>query len=284
MLERIALTVSRVTTLRQDQILSHATGFFFKRDEILYLVTNRHVLCDEPTGHTPDHVTLELHDDPQNLATTILHTLPLYDGKNPLWREMSDASGPVDVVVLPINQVDWPQSSLIFPFEPEDVVLDFDSFSMGDSLSIIGFPLGFHDTLHHLPVSRQAALASAFGLRFQGGGYFLTDARMHRGASGSPVVAKTHVKTRDPGFSWVLLGVHASRFDVTRDLTADESLGLNAAWYADVLITLTDPAKEAVPASDVAAEVAPTAFDNSPPSVESTEPNASPVKVPVECG
>jgi len=46
---------------------------------------------------------------------------------------------------------------------------------------IVGFPLGFHDTLHHLPVVRQAALASSFGLRFPGNGYFLTDARTHRG-------------------------------------------------------------------------------------------------------
>jgi hypothetical protein len=43
--------------------------------------------------------------------------------------------------------------------------------------------------LHHLPVARQAVIASAFGSRFQGQGYFLTDARMHRGTSGAPVVA-----------------------------------------------------------------------------------------------
>lgn len=39
------------------------------------------------------------------------------------------------------------------------------------------------DTLHHMPVARRAALASSFGLRFQGEGYFLTDARSHRGTS-----------------------------------------------------------------------------------------------------
>ena len=33
---------------------------------------------------------------------------------------------------------------------------------------IVGFPLGFHDWLHHLPVVRQATIASAFGVRFQG--------------------------------------------------------------------------------------------------------------------
>jgi hypothetical protein len=39
---------------------------------------------------------------------------------------------------------------------------------------------------------------------------------------------------------WMLLGVHSARLDVgTRDLVLDEALGLNCAWYADILLTLT---------------------------------------------
>jgi hypothetical protein len=38
-----------------------------------------------------------------------------------------------------------------------------------------------------------------------------------------------------------LLGVHSSRLDVgTRDLDLDEALGLNCAWYADILLKLTE--------------------------------------------
>ena len=39
---------------------------------------------------------------------------------------------------------------------------------------------------------------------------------------------------------WILLGVHAGRMDVDRDVEQDERLNLNFAWYADVLVTLTD--------------------------------------------
>jgi hypothetical protein len=44
--------------------------------------------------------------------------------------------------------------------------------------------------------------------------------------------------------------VHSSRIDMAnRDLVQDESLGLNSAWYADMLMTLTRPAPAApVPA------------------------------------
>jgi hypothetical protein len=47
---------------------------------------------------------------------------------------------------------------------------------------------------------------------------------------------------RDMGdLPWRLLGVHSARLDVgTRDLELDEALGLNCAWYADILMTLTE--------------------------------------------
>ncbi|MFN3496459.1 MAG: serine protease, partial [Hydrogenophaga sp.] len=47
---------------------------------------------------------------------------------------------------------------------------------------------------------------------------------------------------------WKLLGVHSSRMDMgDRDLVLDESLGLNCAWYADILMTLTGPAASNTP-------------------------------------
>ena len=39
----------------------------------------------------------------------------------------------------------------------------------------------------------------------------------------------------------MLLGVHATRMDVSnRDINEDERLNLNCAWYANVLLTLTE--------------------------------------------
>jgi hypothetical protein len=44
----------------------------------------------------------------------------------------------------------------------------------------------------------------------------------------------------------MLLGVHAGRMDVAnRDIEQDERLDLNYAWYADVLLTLTQDAAPA---------------------------------------
>ena len=39
---------------------------------------------------------------------------------------------------------------------------------------------------------------------------------------------------------WRLLGIHSVRLDVGgRVVSEDEALGLNCAWYADILLTLT---------------------------------------------
>src|SRR5437588_185776 len=82
-------------------------------------------------------------------------------------------------------------------------------------------------------VVRQALIASSFGVRFQGLGFFLTDARTHRGTSGAPVVM--HSSSTGAQLPWKLLGVHSARMDMaSRDLQLDETLGLNCAWYADI--------------------------------------------------
>ena len=42
------------------------------------------------------------------------------------------------------------------------------------------------------------------------------------------------------GLPGKLLGVHSARLDIgNRDIQLDEALGLNCAWYANVLMTLT---------------------------------------------
>jgi hypothetical protein len=148
--------------------------------------------------------------------------------------------------MIEIDRAALPASSLIYAFNPEHLQGLDEPIQVGSSVLIVGFPLGFHDTLHHLPVVRQAVIASAFGLRFQGQGYFLTDARTHRGTSGAPVVMRSDSVAQDPNgepsLPWKLLGVHSARLDMAdRDLVKDESLGLNCAWYADMLMTLSKP-------------------------------------------
>jgi hypothetical protein len=231
--------VTRVLTFAGAQGLTAASGFFFERDGRLYLVTSLHVLFDAPSGHAPDRIEIQFHVDPHDLTQVATLSILLYRFGQAVWHQARDSGGTVDVATLALDQGALPRGCVVRAFGPQHLAFGFDLFGVGDPLAIPGFPLGFFDTVHHLPVVRQASIASAYGTRFQGLGFFLTDARMHRGSSGSPVLAR--VAADGVGRPrWCLLGVHSSRMDMaTRDAAQDESLGLNCAWYADVLMTLT---------------------------------------------
>jgi S1-C subfamily serine protease len=243
MIEPLLLTAASVLTFQQRRPLTNASGFFFERDGRLFLVTSRHVLRDDPSDHFPDRIEIELHTDVHDLTRSVGFSMPLYSEGNSVWRQGVDSGGEIDVAVLEIEREALPANVVYRAFTPEHLWAGYDAAEVGSSLLVVGFPLGFHDTLHHLPVVRQAVVASAFGVRFKGHGYFLTDARTHRGTSGAPVVMRVAGRDAEQApLPWLLLGVHSARLDVgSRDLVADEVLGLNCAWYADILLALTEP-------------------------------------------
>ncbi len=241
MIDAILLTTVNILTFAGEQRLTGASGFFFERGERLFLVTSRHVLIDEPSEHFPDRIQIELHTDAENLAESTGFSMLLYRQRKSVWREGLDGAGDIDVAVLEIERDKLPAGTVFRAFGPQHLPGRRETVEVGSALAVVGFPLGFHDTLHHMPVVRHAVIASSYGLRFGGEGYFLTDGRTHRGTSGAPVVMRVRApRAARRELPWLLLGVHSARFDVgTRDLELDEALGLNCAWYADILMTLT---------------------------------------------
>lgn len=238
MIEPLLLTTTRVSTFDGERVLTSATGFFFEREGRLFLVTSRHVVFDEPTRHFPSRLEIELHTHTCDLTRTVGLSVLLYKEGKSVWRQGKDDGGEIDVAVVELDRAALAADVEIEAFTPGHLQATLDEVEVGSSLLIVGFPLGFHDTLHHLPVVRHAVIASSFGIRFQGQGFFLTDARTHRGSSGAPVVMRNATAGKLP---WKLLGVHSSRMDMgSRDQKLDESLGLNSAWYADILLTLTE--------------------------------------------
>lgn len=239
--DALLLTTTRVATFAGERALTSASGFFYRRGERLFLVSNRHVFVDAENQHFPDRVEVGVHTDPQDLTQHAVVSLPLYRDGLGRWREATDSGGTVDIAVMEIPAGSLPANATLQAFEAAHLEARGERVVIGDALTIAGFPLGFHDTVHHLAVARSATMASAYGIRFQQQGCFLTDARTHRGSSGSPVVRRrTNDGSTGSAPSWQLLGVHSTRMDMrTRDRTQDESLGLNCAWYADVLVALT---------------------------------------------
>ena len=100
---------------------------------------------------------------------------------------------------------------------------------------------------------RHAVNASPFGLRFQGKGYFLTDARTHRGTSGAPVVMRSRSGALAQGeLPWTLLGIHSGSLDMRdRQDNLDEWHAAVASLRADLpealLVTVLLPYDEQLP-------------------------------------
>ncbi len=160
MIESILLTAARVCTFERQRALTNASAFFFERGRRLFLVTSRHVMFDKQSKHFPDRIEVELHIDPENMAKSTGFSIPLYRNGKSIWRQGKDASGEIDVAVIEIERKALPQTAVYHAFTPKHLAGRFDQVEVGTSLLIVGFPLGFHDTLHHMPVVRQAASAS----------------------------------------------------------------------------------------------------------------------------
>ena len=235
--DALLLATARVTTYAGTSVLTNAGGFFFRRGHQLFLVSSRHVFADAASCHRPDRLEVGVHTDPLDLARCTVVALSLYRRDVRQWREADDTQ--VDIAALEIPADSLPAGAEVQAFDDTHLETRGERIATGDALTITGFAPGAHDTVHHLPVARSASLASAYGVRFQGRGCFLTDARTHCGSSGSPVLRR-RLDDGARGASWQLIGVHSTRMDLCAHEPGDEpSPGLNGAWYADVLPALT---------------------------------------------
>jgi hypothetical protein len=238
-LDQIWLMVAPIEMWSGPSKLGSATGFFFENDGKLYLVTNRHVVRqDDPARGEhifPDKLTLLLHTNPQDHTQNTNFDVPLYRDKKSLWREKPG----IDLAAIELPVTDMHRFKFISMDQkflpPDDVLL-----GAGDEVLIVGYPFGFSDTLHNYPVVRTGMVASAYPLPFGGQSFFLVDARLHPGTSGSPVLTaptgmlKTETATRIADFHLYFLGVNSGE-----EVFPGGSSGLNAIWYSSEVQALT---------------------------------------------
>lgn len=236
-LDNMFLRVAKIQTFARGQALTNATGFFFLHDEFLYLVTAGHVVSSPGAGQPPDQLQVSLHSEAAALQHRSEVSIPLYVNGVPQWRQHPRFGDNADVAVVSINDPHVLRTHFVSTFCGDDIPGRDESIPLGQDVLILGFPLGFHDTFHNLPIVRSATIASSFAHPFKGQPYFLTDARLHRGMSGSPVVVRSPTRSDDVGSCrWRLVGIHSSALDVSdRDPVQDERLALNTAWYASLI-------------------------------------------------
>jgi S1-C subfamily serine protease len=226
----------------QSQIAT-ATGFFYGTADRsqLFLITNRHVVIQEPQpGQSeprlyPDHLVLRLHTNDKDLKQSEDLSVPLYANKQKLWREIDPS---IDVVAIDVKSIVTAPKYDIGLFARENLLPSDIAVSIGDALVIIGYPLGLSDTLFNLPIAREGTVASTFPVPFLGKRFFLVDAKLHPGTSGSPVITRPSqffLKGGVPKFATkdgvtYLVGINSGSLG---------DLNLNSVWFADIILELT---------------------------------------------
>jgi len=211
--------------------LGIGSGFFFRPVfERVFLITNRHMVVDEDTRFFPDCLFLRLHTDAFDLTKSAELRVPVYsekDNKTPAWRELDKE---IDVVSLEIP-AEALKRFVIHAFRPDDLISPDIIVGVGDPLLVIGYPRGFSDEIHTLPIFRQASVASVYPVPFEGKPFFLIDSELHPGTSGSPVITRPSIwivreyeaeMFEEPQYR--LIGVHSAAYD---------DLKLNVVWFSD---------------------------------------------------
>ena len=244
-INNIVASVTHIQCLKQGQRNSVATGFFYVHKDNLYLITNRHVVISEVDNYFPDEIQLRLHMTPSDLSQNADYLVPLYDrNANPLWLQHPQYGKEVDVVALPMDKDQISSRFFVKAFSESDHIPQDMDISIGEDVIVMGYPLGFHDALHNLPIVRNALMATVYPVPFGGMPAVLIDARLHRGTSGSPVLTKASniIRRIDGSTSFMdkavqyLVGVQSGAWDSkNRDPKIDEPLGLNLVWFASLI-------------------------------------------------
>ena len=189
-----SLMTTPVLLMQSGRTVSQGTGFLFGSTtvdgtiETVFLVTNYHVV----TGHAPlstspragDRIRIVLHRSATDLGDVRAVELSLYDEANrPLWLA-SDAYPAADIVLIPLPaSVYEGLSPLVFT----------EAHTRGDirirptsGATLLGYPYGFYDQKHFLPVWKTGHVASEPSVDFEGRPVFLVDVSAFPGDVGIP--------------------------------------------------------------------------------------------------
>lgn len=213
------------------------TGFFYSNltSQSRFLITNRHVIIEENKGYQPNLIRIRLHTDTTDVTENEEYDIPLYNSTRRLWREPKQIGA--DIVAIPVDVSDLGVKGMhVVSFASNNLLPSEIQLHLNDDVFVLGYPLDIFDRLHNLPSAIGGTLASPYPLPWNGNPYFLVNAPLDQGTSGSPVITKFKSSWRlrdgrqlDIGYAIFLLGINSSTFPARE---GDEPKQMNAAYFA----------------------------------------------------
>lgn len=198
----------------QSRSMKQGTGFYYSRMapkdgtgpqwrkiEDMWLITNRHVLIpkNNNTEFSPTYVTFCLRKvglngilewDPIRLTHDELELLAKFHAT----KSVDVAALNISSLVLSrLNEASKTGEKYLPPY-----FLHSDKFAgknhieaeASSDVLVAGYPKGFYDEVNLFPIVKSGIIASRWGAGFMGQPYFLIDAKLFPGSSGSVVLSK----------------------------------------------------------------------------------------------
>lgn len=264
--EHLSMITTPVILLKGDEEICQGTGFYYVlkdsvHGEILFLVTNYHMLTGHPPGETKppkgDNIRFYFHRDAVDTGYVCGVGFPLYakNGK-PFWLSSAEFTE-ADVAVIPIMKALYANVGSEVSVISEDWVGGNIKLRPTSTITLIGYPYGYYDERNQLPVWKTGSIASEPEVDFEGKPLFLVDISAFPGMSGSPAFAiayGAYEMVEGPttvGHVQKFLGIYASmpmlkeaRYleEITSEskpgIFVEKSLDLGHIWKASVIINI----------------------------------------------
>src|SRR6266567_5502084 len=251
------LSTSILHLFNESQPIGSATGFFYSNKKGRYLVTNKHVIYGEDfqtEGAKPkiNKLKMTLHintSTKENTSTLDLtsnekFTLELFENGKKKWLEHKRKE--IDIVCIPVNL----NGTKFFTTTIPEESIDTQDINIGlEKIFILGYPYGWYDSKHNLPIARIGHLSSPFKVPFNGDlPIMIGDIETHPGMSGSPVFMHLQdyitfqggTQNRNLG-AWrlILVGIFSGQHRWTlKDASGKEidiPHSLSIIWFADAI-------------------------------------------------
>ena len=240
------------------------TGYVAVEVEELWLVTNRHVIVNND-NEIANSITFYYRKTAKNGYEWIPITI---HGDDLRQRCKFHQSDDVDVAVINILDI---LTDLATNENETFMALQTVSEGMfpgkgkapmavGDDVLIVGYPRGFYDEFSKFPIVKSGVVASRWGAPFGGNPYFLIDAKLFPGSSGSMVISRPtemffekgilyHTPSKQKEF--LFLGIYSGEpYRKTRPIETDnfiiiskEGYDIGVVWYYHLVPTIISKGK-----------------------------------------
>lgn len=185
--EQLLFTTLRIKTINAAGEASIGTGFLLNRpvgeDQVkMYLVSNKHILSE---AETIEITFTKMKNGKPDIGNTV--SFPITNIKASVHGHPDST---VDIAILECTGLFlmYPEQ-LYFKFVDYGMLASFNEpeLSVAENVYFVGYPDDRYDAVNNLPLVRQGLIASHPRYDYNGHPYFIIDAQVFPGSSGSPV-------------------------------------------------------------------------------------------------